>query len=427
MTLRIAAAILLTATCTAQKTASPAARDQQVAQAAAALKPKLMEIRRDLHMHPELSNREERTGRMVAEHLRKLGYTGIKTGVARTGVVAILKGGRPGPVIAIRADMDALPITETMDVPYKSQNPGVKHACGHDVHTAVGLGVAELLFNMRDQVPGTIKFIFQPAEEGPPAGEEGGAPLMIKQGVLQDPAPQAIFALHVMPQYEVGSVAVTSGPAMASSDRMKIVIRGRGVHAAYPHQGNDPVVIAAEVINVLQTIRSRRINTLDPVVVSIGKITGGTRHNIIPDEVVMEGTIRTLDPEVKKQVHAEVRRVLEGVTAAFGAKYELEIAPGTLVTFNDPQLSEEVTAGLRRVLGAENVKPRPPQMGAEDFSYFHQSIPGHYYFLGVGNQQKNITAMIHTAEFDVDEDSITVGVKTMATIVLDYLERNAKK
>jgi amidohydrolase len=314
-----------------------------------------------------------------------------------------------------------------MDVPYRSQNEGVKHACGHDVHTAVGLGVAELLFKMRDQVPGTVKFIFQPAEEGPPEGEEGGALMMIKEGVLQSPPPQAIFALHVMPQFEVGSVAVTSGAAMASSDRMKITIRGRGVHAAYPHQGIDPIVVAAEAISALQTIRSRRVNTLDPMVVSIGKITGGARHNIIPDEVVLEGTIRTLDPEVKKRVHAEIRRVLDGVTAAFGAHHELEIAPGTLVTYNDPALSQLVTATLQRVLGNDNVKQRPPQMGAEDFSYFHQSIPGHYYFLGVANPRKNVTAMIHTAEFDVDEDSIAVGVKTMSSIVLDYLERNATK
>ena len=405
--------------------ASSASRDQKVAQAAAALQPKLVEIRRDLHMHPELSNREERTGRVVAEQLRNIGFTDIRTGIARTGVVAVLQGARPGPVVAVRADIDALPITETIDVPYKSRNQGVKHACGHDVHTAVGLGVAELLFRMREQLAGTVKFIFQPAEEGPPAGEEGGAPLMIKEGVLQDPAPQAIFALHVMPQYEVGSVAVTSGPAMASSDRMKITIRGRGVHAAYPHQGIDPIVVAAEAISALQTIRSRRVNTLDPAVVSIGMIKGGTRHNIIPDEVVLEGTIRTLDPEVKKQVHSEIRRVLEGVTAAFGANFDLEIVQGTLVTYNDPALSEQVAASLRRVLGNEKVLPRPPQMGAEDFSYFHQTIPGHYYFLGVGNPGKNITHMIHTAKFDVDEDSIAVGVRTMSSIVLDYLETNA--
>lgn len=409
-------------------TAAPAnagAREKQIAEKALALRPKLVEMRRDLHMHPELSNREERTARVVAERLKELGFTDVKTGVAKHGVVALLKGGKPGPVIAVRADMDALPITETMNVPYKSKNVGVKHACGHDLHTAVQLAVAEILAGMKDQIPGTIKFIFQPAEEGPPDDEEGGAPLMIKQGVLESPRPEAIFALHVMPTIEVGEIGITAGGAMASSDKFVITIRGKGVHAAYPHQGLDPIVTAAEAVTALQTIRSRRITTLQPLVLSIGKITGGTRNNIIPDEVVMEGTLRTLDEGVRAEAKQLMKQILDGVTGAHGATYAITWPDSNYVTYNDPNLTVETKATLQRVLGEDKVRERLPQMGAEDFSAFQQVIPGHYFFLGVGNKQKGITAMFHTAEFDIDEDSLVVGTKAMANVLLDYLERHA--
>jgi amidohydrolase len=409
----------------AASASTPAARHQLVAQAAESLRAKLVEQRRDLHMHPELSNREERTSRVVAERLKALGLD-VKTGVARHGVVAILKGAKPGPVIAVRADMDALPIQENIDVPYKSKNAGVKHACGHDVHTTVQLGVAEVLSRMRDQIAGTVKFIFQPAEEGPPPGEEGGAPLMIKEGTLENPRPQAIFGLHVMPNIEVGQIGYNSGPAMASSDRFVITIRGKKVHGAYPHDGIDTVVVAAEAVSALQTIRSRRINTMEPLVITIGSIHGGNRFNIIADEVVLEGTMRTLNEEVRARAIEMMRATLAGVTSAYGAKFEIEFDKPNPVTYNDPKLVEEMLPTLRRVVGEANVITPKPQMGAEDFSYFQKVIPGFYYFLGVGNRAKGITAMIHTPEFDVDEESLVIGVKAMTSMVLDYLDRKGQ-
>jgi amidohydrolase len=398
-------------------------RDQQIAQMVEGLRQQLVAQRRDFHMHPELSNREERTARVVAEKLRALGLE-VKTGVARHGVVALLKGARPGPVVAVRADMDALPIQETIDVPYKSQNPGVKHACGHDAHTAIGLGVAEVLSKMRDQIQGSVKFIFQPAEEGPPPGEEGGAALMIKEGALENPRPQAIFGLHVMPNIEVGTVAYNSGPAMASADRFVITVKGKKVHGAYPHDGVDAVVVAAECVSALQTIRSRRVNTLEPLVLSIGIIQGGNRFNIITDEVKLEGTVRTLSEDVRRNVQEMMRQTLAGVTGAYGASFEMEYVEGAAVTYNEPKLVEETLPTIRRIVGEANTISPRPQMGAEDFSYFQRVIPGFFYFLGVGNKAKGITAMIHTPEFDIDEESLVIGVKVMSGVLLDYLDRH---
>ena len=435
MIVSLSLALALATTLTLGASASPAekpadqaattAYDQEIARAAEALRPKLIEMRRDFHRHPELSNREERTSRVVAERLRALGLDEVKTGVAKHGIVALLKGGKPGPVVAVRADMDALPIQETIDVPYKSQNPGVKHACGHDVHMTVELGVAEILSRMREQIPGTIKFIFQPAEEGPPAGEEGGAELMIKEGALENPRPQAIFGLHVLPTIEVGKIGTNSGPAMASADRFVVTLRGKKVHGAYPHRGVDTVVVAAECVTALQTIRSRRIDTLDPLVISVGSIHGGNRFNIIADEVKLEGTVRTLNEDVRRRVQQLMRDTLAGVTSAYGASFDMEYEEGAAVTYNDPQLVEETLPTMRRVLGESNVLAPRPQMGAEDFSYFARVIPGFYYFLGVGNEARGVTAMWHTPEFDVDEESLVVGAKVMAGVLLDYLQRHA--
>jgi amidohydrolase len=401
-------------------------REQAVATAAESMRAKLVERRRDLHMHPELSNREERTARVVAERLRALGLE-VKTGVARHGVVGILKGGRPGPVVAVRADMDALPIDETMDVPYKSQNPGVKHACGHDVHTTVGLGVAEVLAGMRDRVPGTVQFIFQPAEEGAPTGEEGGARLMIKEGVLEAPRPAAIFGLHVMPDLKVGTVGYNVGPAMASADRFYITIRGKQVHGASPHLGVDAIVVASECVTALQTISSRRVDPLEPVVVSIGIFHGGNRFNIIADEVRLEGTVRTLNEEVRANIQRYMRETLAGVTSIYGATFDFKYEEATAVTYNDPKLVEETLPAMRRVVGDANVLAPPPRMAAEDFSYYQRVVPGFFYFLGVGNPDRGITAPLHTAAFDVDEESLVIGVKLMSNVVLDYLERHAAK
>jgi len=402
-------------------------REERIARAAEAMRERLIAQRRDFHANPELSNREERTARVVAERLRALGLEDVKTGVAKHGVTALLRGGLPGAVIAVRADMDALPIQETNDVPYKSKTANVKHACGHDVHTTIGLAVAEILAGMKAEIPGTIKFIFQPAEEGPPAGEEGGAKLMVKEGALANPRPSAIFGLHVMPTVEVGKVSFNSGATMASSDKFIAHIRGKKVHGAYPHDGIDAITVAAEAITALQTIRSRRIDAIEPLVISVGIIEGGNRFNIIADDVRLEGTVRALDENVRQQAHKLMRETLAGITSAYGAKFELEFQENAALTFNDPALVEETLPVLRRVMGAENILARRPQMGAEDFAYFQKEIPGFYYFLGVGNKAKGITAMIHTPEFDVDEESLVIGTRVMANVLVDYLERHKLK
>jgi len=401
------------------------AREQQIAKAAESLRSQLIAQRRDFHMHPELSNREERTSGIVAEHLRALGLEDVKTGVGKYGVTALLKGTKPGPVVAVRADMDALPIQEVNDVPYKSLTPNVKHACGHDAHTTIELGVAEILSHMRGEIHGTIKFIFQPAEEGAPAGEEGGAALMIKEGALESPRPQAIFGLHVMPVVEVGQIIYNSGPAMASSDHFVITIHGKKVHGAYPHDGIDAVVVAAECVTALQTIRSRRIDTTEPLVITVGIIQGGNRFNIIADEVKLEGTVRTLSEDVRKRAQVLMRETLDGITKAYGATFDMNYTEGAAVTYNEPALVEETLPTIRRIIGEKNVVTRKPQMGAEDFSYFQKVVPGFYYFLGVGNKAKGITAQIHTPEFDLDEESLVIGVKVMSNILLDYLDHHA--
>jgi amidohydrolase len=400
-------------------------REEEIARAAEGLRAKLVEQRRDFHMHPELSNREERTSRVIAEKLRALGLDEVRTGVGKYGVVATLKGKLPGGVVAVRADMDALPIQETIDAPYKSRNDGVKHACGHDAHMTVQLGVAELLSKMRDRVRGSIKFIFQPAEEGAPPGERGGAQFMIEEGALENPRPSAIFGLHVMPNIEAGQIGYNSGPAMASSDRFSITIRGKKVHGAYPHDGVDTVVVAAECVTALQTIRSRRINTQEPLVITLGSIHGGNRFNIIADEVKLEGTMRTLNEEVRTRSIEMMKQTLAGVTSAYGSSYELEFGANNPVTYNDPALVEATLPMMRKILGEKNVISPKPQMGAEDFSRYQKVIPGFFYFLGVGNREKGVTAMIHTPDFDIDEESLIVGVKLMSNVLLDYLDRTA--
>ncbi|HZM89300.1 MAG TPA: amidohydrolase [Blastocatellia bacterium] len=409
----------------AQTTTAGVSREQQIAQATEALRAKLIEQRRDFHMHPELSNREERTSRVVAEKLRALGLDEVKTGVGKYGVVALLKGAKPGPVVAVRADMDALPIQETIDVPYKSKNPGVKHACGHDVHTTIELGVAEVLSKMRDQIAGSIKFIFQPAEEGAPQGEQGGASLMIKEGALENPRPQAIFGLHTA-GFEVGQIGYQSGPAMASSDKFTITIRGKKSHGAQPHLGVDAIVVAAECVTAIQTIHSRRIDPLEPLVITLGTIKGGDRNNIIAEEVKMEGTMRTMNEAVRTRALDSMRQILSNVTSAHDAKFELSVDDSNPLTYNEPKLVEQTLPTIRRIVGETNVVSLKPFMPAEDFSYYQKVIPGFFYFLGVGNKAKGLMPAWHTADFDVDEESLVVGVKVMANVLLDYLERNAR-
>jgi amidohydrolase len=384
----------------------------------------VVEQRRDFHRHPELSNREVRTSRVIAEKLKSLGFDEIRTGVSQHGIVALLKGGKPGPVVAVRADMDALPVECALNTPYRSVNKGVKHACGHDVHMAVALGTAELLSRMRGEFAGSVKFIFQPAEEGPPAGEDSGADRMIREGALENPRPQAIFALHTAPNLPAGKIGYVPGAMLASSDSFTIRVIGKKVHAAWPHEGIDTIVVASECITALQTIRSRRIDPVEPLVFTVGSIHGGNRHNIITDEVVMQGTLRTHNEQVRERAMSLLREIVGGVASSHGARAEVEWSPrSNPPTVNDAALVEASLPAMRKALGEENVLRVPPVMGAEDFAYFQRQIPGMMFWLGVGNAAKGITGALHTPEYDADEASLEVGVKVMTNLVLDYLER----
>jgi len=392
------------------------------------LTPEILELRHQIHQYPELSNREVNTAKLVVEHLRTLGFEDVRTGIAHTGVVAVLKGGKPGPVVAVRGDMDALPVTEATDYSFKStvrteylgQDVGVSHACGHDVHTAVQLGVASVLSSMKDDLPGTVLFIFQPAEEGPPPGEEGGAELMMQEDVFADPRPEAIFGLHTFSVMEVGKLGYTSGPAFAAVDHFKIDIHGKQSHGAAPHQGIDPVVMAAQVVTALQTIRSRNLDPLEPSVVTVGIVQGGTRFNIIPATVHLEGTVRTYDPKVRDAVERRMGEILGGITTAGGGSYELDYDRGTPATVNDPALTARMAPSLRKVVGDENVSVIPPTMGGEDFAYFANAVPGFYFRLGVSNPD-NPSGGHHTPTFAADDASVAVGMRAMVAVVLDYL------
>ncbi|HUO85685.1 MAG TPA: amidohydrolase [Thermoanaerobaculia bacterium] len=401
-----------------------AERHEQILEEARAMKPRLVECRRDFHMHPELSNREERTAKRISEILAGLGIPHT-TGIAGHGVVAEIKGGRPGPSVAVRADIDALPIEEVNDVPYRSQNPGVKHACGHDLHATAALGTAELLWKRRASLPGTVFIIFQPAEEGPPPGEEGGAPRMIKEGLLDRIRPAAMFALHSMPTLEVGSVSFAHGAEMASSDRFKITVIGRQSHGAEPHRGIDPIVAASQIVLALQTISSRKIDPLQPVVVTVGMFNAGSRFNIVPGEAVLEGTFRTLDPEVRRKTRESIELISRSVAEGAGAKAEVWFhdSAANPVLINDPELTRFAQRSLESLLGPAHVKIDPPRMIAEDFAHFAERVPSFYFFVGVRNEEKGITANLHTPDFDIDEEALVVGTAAMTNLVLDYLER----
>lgn len=404
---------------------------------ASQLQPTAVKDRRWLHEHPELSNREVKTAAYVAERLRKLGLK-VQTGVAHTGVVAVLEGGQPGPVVALRADMDGLPVVEEVDVPFKSRvktqfdgkDVGVMHACGHDSHMAVLLGVAEVASRLKSQWPGTLKLLFQPAEEGAPDGETGGAQQMVAEGVMTSaPKPDVIFGLHVFSQWDAGVIAVRSGGAMASSDDLNIIVRGKQTHGARPWAGIDPIVVSAQIINGLQTIVSRQMDISQaPVIVTIGKIEGGVRSNIIPDEVVMKGTLRALDPEMQKDLHERVRRTVEKIAESAGAEARVEIGEGHAypVTVNDPALTRRMLPTLQRVAGADKVIEVPPMLGAEDFSFFAQQVPGLFVFLGgrtPGDAAENWAAN-HSPRFHLDEAMLPLGVRTLANLALDYAAGN---
>src|SRR5688572_28794560 len=418
--------ILLTAVLAAQ---DPLAR---IEQETAKVTPAVTEIRHHLHQNPELSNREEKTAALVADYLRKLGLE-VQTGVARHGVVALLKGGLPGPVVAVRADIDALPVTEQPGLlpfaskarsTYLGQEVGVMHAFGHDIHTAVQLGVASVLTSMKASLPGTVKFIFQPAEEGPPPGEEGGASLMVKQGVLQNPRPQAIFGLHAFSEMAVGEIGYSEGPALSAADTWEVKIVGKQSHGARPELSIDPNVTAAQFVQALQTIRSRAFSGHEPGVVTIGSIHGGQRHNIIPAEVTLSGTIRTFRPEMSELAEKRLRAILKGVTEAAGAAGEVvRYERGAPATINHIQLTRDTVPALERVVGKQHVTRIPPAMGSEDFSFFANEVPGFFYRLG---QVKAGTTSgdHHTPTFLADDSSIPVGIKAMSFLVVDYLSRH---
>jgi amidohydrolase len=406
----------------AQELAVPADLRAQIDAAAASLQPALVAVRRDIHMHPELGFRETRTAALVADRLRALKFDEVRTGVGVTGVVGVLKGGRPGRLVAIRADMDALPIPELIDVPYKSTVANVKHACGHDAHVSIALGVAEVFSRIRAQIPGTVLFFFQPAEEGDPDGGRTGALRMLDDGLFRT-APAAVFGLHVMPTIEAGQIGVNVGGAMAANSRFVVTITGKKTHGAYPHTGIDPIPIAAEAVMAFQTIVSRQHNAVEPMVISVGSISGGNRYNIIADSIRMEGTVRTLTKEGPAFVRDRMDAILKGLTSSYGATYTLDYKEGALVTYNDPSLTTASRPALDAVVGKSNVVSPPPQMGAEDFAYYQAQVPGLYFFLGVGNAKKNLTAMIHTEYFDLDEDVLSLGVRAMSTVALDALFR----
>ncbi len=433
-----ATAMLIPSASAREKAAKPASNvlAAEIDRLTEQVTPKVVTWRRDIHEHPELSNREVRTAKLVADHLTALGLE-VKTGVAHTGVVGVLKGGKPGPCVALRADMDALPVTEDTGLPfastvkaeYNGQRVGVMHACGHDVHTSVLMGVAEVLAGMRKDIPGTVKFIFQPDEEGAPNGEDGGAGLMIREGVLENPRPEAIFGLHVFPEAEAGKITYRPGGTMASVDGLRITVRGVQTHGAVPWGGVDPVVASAQIILGLQTVVSRQTDiTKAPAVLTIGIIRGGVRSNIIPDVVELTGTIRMLDPSMREDFHAKVKRTAEQIAASAGAVAEVVISAGLPVTYNDPDLTARMVPTLERVAGRDNLLLVPPKTGGEDFALFAEKIPGLYINIGSRSRGSDLakTARNHSPRFVVDESAIPVGIKALANLAVDYLEHGPK-
>ena len=407
--------------------------DQRIDDAAAKVESNVIDCRRDIHQHPELGNRETRTSKLVADKLRSLGID-VHTPIAHTGVVGLLKGGKPGRVVALRADMDALPVTEQVDVPFKStvrttyngQEVGVMHACGHDAHVAILLGVAEVLAGMREEIPGTIVFLFQPAEEGAPEGEEGGAYLMVKEGALDKPKVDAVFGLHVTSRFAVGEIAYKPASMMAAVDSFKIKVHGRQTHGAYPWLGVDPIVIASQIVLGLQTIPSRQVDSsLAPSIVTVGAIHGGVRNNIIPDEVEMIGTIRSLDAKMRDEIHSRIKRTAEDIATSGGGKADVEITTGYPITYNDPALTEAIAPTLKRVSNG-NAQVVNAVLGAEDFSFYQQKVPGVFFWVGTRpkDQSAEQAASNHSPKFYVDESGLLLGVRALAHVAVDYLKQS---
>ncbi len=397
---------------------------------ALAIQTKLTEWRRHLHEHPELGNREINTGAYIIEQLKGLGLD-VQTGIAKTGVVAILKGGKPGPCIALRADIDALPVKERVNIPYASkdstdyngQKVPVMHACGHDAHTAMLIGTAQVLSAMKKDIAGTVKFIFQPAEEGPPAGEEGGAGLMVKEGVMDNPKVDVVFGMHIESWIPAGDIQYKQGAFMASADLFTVKVKGKSSHGSQPWLGVDPISVSAQIIEGLQNIVSRQMDlTKAPVVITVGKINAGVRFNIIPEEAMMEGTLRTLDSKMRTEVQERMRFTATKIAEASNATVEVNFYEKTLVTYNTPALVEKMLPSLQAAAGKENVRPMEWVTGAEDFSYFGTKAPAFFFYIGGmprGNNANNAPPH-HTPDFMIDDSRLYVGVKTFCQLVFDY-------
>ena len=390
---------------------------------------KLIEWRHDFHQNPELSNREFKTAEKIAAHLKSLGLE-VETNVAKTGVVGILKGDNPGKVVAIRADIDALPVTERNDLPFKSEvkttflntETGVMHACGHDTHISILMATAEVFSKHKDKINGTIKFIFQPAEEGPPPGEEGGAKLMIKQGVLDNPKVDAIFGLHINSQTPVGVIKYKTGGIMASVERFVVSVKGKQTHGSQPWSGVDPILISAKIIDGFQTIISREARLTDEAaVITVGKITSGTRFNIIPESAEMIGTVRTLDSNMRIQIMKRMNEMAADIARAYGGSATIEWQNNTVVTNNDPELTMQILPSIQKVAGEENVQIMKATTGGEDFSYFQEKVPGVYFFLGGMTPGNTQSFPHHTPDFKIDDRSMLLSVKAFTQITLDYL------
>ncbi|MEM8845754.1 MAG: amidohydrolase [Bacteroidota bacterium] len=397
----------------------------------AAIESKVIEWRHDIHQNPELSNREFKTAEKIAKHLKSLGIE-VTTGVAKTGVVGILKGDNPGKVVALRADIDALPVTERNDLPFKStvtseflgEKVGVMHACGHDTHTAILMGVAEVLSKNKDKINGTVKFIFQPAEEGAPPGEEGGALLMVKEGVLKNPDVDAIFGLHINSQTPVGTIRYKFGGALAAAQSFTIKVKGKQSHGSQPWSGVDPILISAKIIDGLQTIISREANlTNEAAVITVGKIKSGVRFNIIPESAEMLGTIRTLDYDMKDHINKRMKEMVADIAKAYGGEATCEIKDATDITFNIPELAKQMLPTLQRVAGDKNVIAQKAITGAEDFSYFQRDVPGFFFFLGGMTPGNTESYPHHTPDFLIDDAGMQLGVKAMTELTIDYLNK----
>jgi len=414
---------------------SPGSLQTRIDQQAAQVEARLIEWRRWFHEHPELSNREVNTGARIADILRSLGLE-VQHPVAKTGVVALLRGGKPGPVVALRSDIDGLPITERNSLPFASKvtttfagrETGVMHACGHDGHMAILLGVAQVLSNMKASISGTVKFIFQPAEEGPPAGEEGGAQLMIKEGVLENPRVDAIFGLHIQALVPAGQINYKAGSFMAAVDGLTITVKGRGAHGASPWDSVDPIVLSGQIVSSLQTIVSRQLDlTKAGAVLTIGTMHSGIRSNIIPETAVMEGTIRTFDSTMQREMHERIARTATKVAQSAGGDAEVVIRKTYPAVVNDAKLTAWAGASLARAAGAGNVKVTPAVTMAEDFSFFQEKVPGFFFFLGAYPELKPERPPVHhTPDFMVNEKVLITGVKALATLTVDYLESKKK-